>query len=48
MSIITVIGSGVMGSAMSFPAKDNEHTVRLVGTMLDIDIINHAKKTGYH
>jgi len=48
MSIITVIGSGAMGSAMSFPARHNGHTVRLVGTMLDIDIINHARETGYH
>jgi len=48
MSIITVIGSGVMGSAMSFPARANGHTVRLVGTMLDRDIIEHAKKTGFH
>ena len=48
MSIIAVIGSGVMGSAMSFPARTNGHIVRLVGTMLDRDIIEHAKKTGYH
>jgi len=48
MSIITVIGSGVMGSAMSFPAADNGHTVRLVGTMLDREIIDHAKKTNHH
>jgi len=37
-----------MGSAMSFPARDNGHTVRLVGTMLDREIIEHARKTGYH
>ena len=48
MSVITVIGSGVMGSAMSFPARENKHTVRLVGTMLDREIIEHLKKTGYH
>jgi len=48
MSIITVIGSGAMGSAMSFPARHNDHTVRLVGTMLDKDIIDHARKTGFH
>jgi len=48
MSIITVIGSGVMGSAMSFPARTNNHTVRLVGTMLDREIINRAKETGFH
>ena len=48
MSVITVIGSGVMGSAMSFPACANGHRVRLVGTMLDREIIEHAKKTDYH
>ena len=48
MSIITVIGSGVMGSAMSFPARVNGHTVRLVGTMLDRDIIEHLRSTNYH
>ena len=48
MAVITVIGSGVMGSAMSFPAKENGHTVRLAGTMLDREIISHAKETGYH
>ena len=31
MSIITVVGAGMMGSAMSFPARDNGHEVRLVG-----------------
>jgi len=48
MGIITIIGSGAMGSAMSFPARHNNHTVRLVGTMLDVEIINQASKTGYH
>ena len=48
MSIITIIGSGVMGSAMSFPARENGHTVRLVGTKLDRDIIRHAKETNHH
>ena len=48
MSNITVIGSGVMGAAMSYPARTNGHTVRLVGTMLDRGIIKHAKETGYH
>jgi glycerol-3-phosphate dehydrogenase (NAD(P)+) len=48
MAVITVIGSGAMGSAMSFPGRSNGHTVRLVGTMLDRDIINFAKETGYH
>jgi len=48
MSVITIIGSGSMGSAMSFPARANGHTVRLVGTMLDREIIEHAKETGFH
>jgi len=48
MSVITVIGSGVMGSAMSFPAGANGHTVRLVGTKLDREIISHARETGFH
>ena len=48
MRTITIIGSGVMGSAMSFPCRENKHTVRLVGTMLDREIIAHAKQTGYH
>jgi len=48
MGVITVIGSGVMGSAMSFPARANGHTVRLVGTPLDREIINYAKENGFH
>ncbi len=48
MAVITVIGSGAMGSAMSFPARDNLHEVRLVGTMLDRDIIDTLRKTGFH
>jgi len=48
MSIITVIGSGVMGSAMSFPCRENGHTVRLVGTKLDREIIDHLKSADYH
>ncbi len=48
MSIITIVGSGMMGSAMSIPAADNGHEVRLVGTPLDREIIDRAKKDGYH
>ena len=48
MAIITVIGSGMMGSAMAFPACRNGHTVRLVGSPLDRDIIAHGQKTGEH
>ena len=48
MAIITIIGAGMMGSAMSFPACRNGHTVRLVGTPLDREIIAHGQKTGDH
>ncbi len=48
MSVITIVGSGVMGSAMCWPARDNGHEVRLVGTPLDREIINTARKTGEH
>jgi len=48
MSNITVIGAGMMGSAMSLPASDNGHRVTIVGTHLDRELIEHAKKTGEH
>ena len=48
MSIITIVGAGMMGSAMSFPARDNGNEVRLVGTPLDREIIEHARATGEH
>jgi glycerol-3-phosphate dehydrogenase (NAD(P)+) len=48
MSVITIVGAGMMGSAMSIPARDNGHTVRLVGTHLDRDIITHAQTHGEH
>lgn len=48
MSIITIVGSGMMGSAMTYPACDNGNEVRLVGTPLDREIIEHAKDTSFH
>lgn len=48
MAIITVIGSGMMGSAIIFPAAENGHTVRIVGTPLDEKIIDHARVSGEH
>lgn len=48
MAIITVICSGMMGSAITFPAAHNGHTIRLVGSPLDNDIIEHGQKTGEH
>lgn len=37
-----------MGSAMSVPARDNGHEVRLVGTPLDGAIIDALLRTGVH
>ena len=48
MAIITVICCGMMGSAITFPAAHNGHTIRLVGSPLDNDIIAHGQKTGEH
>lgn len=48
MSIITIVGAGMMGSAMSIPASDNGHEVRIVGSPLDREIIEKAKENGYH
>jgi glycerol-3-phosphate dehydrogenase (NAD(P)+) len=48
MAIITIIGSGMMGSALAFPARENGHTVRLTGTHLDREIIETSIRTGRH
>ncbi len=48
MAVVTIIGSGMMGSALAFPAAENGHTVRLVGTHLDRQIIETCVKTGRH
>lgn len=45
---ITIIGAGMMGSALAFPARENGHTVRLVGTPLDREIIDNCKSCGRH
>ena len=48
MAVITVVGSGMMGSAIIFPAADNGNAIRVVGTPLDREIIDHARSTGKH
>jgi glycerol-3-phosphate dehydrogenase (NAD(P)+) len=48
VSTITILGAGVMGSAMCLPARDRGHAVRLVGTHLDTAIIDSVKATGRH
>lgn len=48
MAIITIIGAGMMGSALAFPARENGNEVRIVGTHLDREIIDVARKTNRH
>ena len=48
MSIVTIVGSGMMGSALAFPARENGHEVRLVGTPLDREIIDTCRSTDKH
>ena len=48
MAIITIVGAGMMGSAMCFPASDNGHQVRLVGTPFDKDVIARIQKDNFH
>lgn len=47
MGVITIVGAGMMGSAMCFPAADNGHEVRLVG-IHNRESIESVKATGYH
>ncbi|MCX5907753.1 MAG: glycerol-3-phosphate dehydrogenase, partial [Deltaproteobacteria bacterium] len=48
MAIVTIVGAGLMGTATAWPLSDNGHTVRLVGTHLDADIIKSCKDRRFH
>ena len=48
MKTITIIGAGMMGSALAFPARENGNDVRIVGTHLDREIIEACRKTNKH
>ncbi len=48
MSTVVILGSGVMGSALTVPLADNHHDVRLVGTHLDREIIDAVRAGGVH
>lgn len=48
MAVVTIIGAGMMGSALAFPARENQNEVRIVGTHLDREIIDACKKTNRH
>jgi len=48
MKTVTILGAGVMGSAMTLPFADRDFEVRLVGTHLDGDIIASIRAKGLH
>ena len=48
MSNILTIGAGVMSSAISIPASDNGHNVKILGTEFDSDIIKHINEKNSH
>ena len=48
MAKIAIIGAGMMGSALAFPARENGNDVRLVGTPLDTEIIDACQKCNRH
>lgn len=48
MSEIAIVGAGLMGSALCWPLTDNGHSVMLVGTHLDTDIISRCQKERHH
>ncbi len=48
MAVITILGAGMMGSAIALPLVDNGHEVRLVGTHLDDELITGLRANGEH
>jgi len=48
MAIVTIVGAGFMGTGTAWPLADNGHTVRLVGTHLDVEIIASCKQKHFH
>ena len=48
MANITIVGAGLMGTALAWPLADNGHRVRLVGTHLDGQIITSCLEKRVH
>jgi glycerol-3-phosphate dehydrogenase (NAD(P)+) len=48
MKTVTILGAGVMGSAMTLPFSDRGFDVRLVGTHLDEVIVESIKASHFH
>lgn len=48
MAVVTIVGAGMMGSALAFPARENKNEVRIVGTHLDREIIDTCLESNRH
>ncbi len=48
MADVVILGAGRMGTAVSIPLTDNGHTVRLVGTHLDGEVIESVRESRLH
>ncbi len=48
MAIVTVLGAGMMGTALCYPISDAGNTVRLVGTHLDEAWVDAMKRERVH
>lgn len=48
MAVITIVGAGIMGSALAFPARENGNEVRIVGTHFDREIIEGCLANNRH
>jgi|YNPNPStandDraft_1061719.scaffolds.fasta_scaffold01899_5 glycerol-3-phosphate dehydrogenase (NAD(P)+) len=48
MANITIVGAGLMGTAIAWPLSDNGHQVRLVGTHLDGELIRACLERRFH
>jgi glycerol-3-phosphate dehydrogenase (NAD(P)+) len=48
VATVTVVGAGLMGTAVTYPASDNGNQIRLVGTHLDDEIIASCRARRFH
>jgi len=48
MANILIIGAGSMGTAFSFPCSDNNHSISIIGTHLENDLIDQINSKNKH
>ena len=48
MATVSILGAGVMATALTFPLSENGHDVRLVGTHLDEEVIESIQRNNAH